>query len=89
MTDQCEHRWHFFEESKDGCFCVGGCKGRLSRDQAEDMLNEHAALKRALRDVYKGPSAQAVDFTRSPELCQWVCDTIDMVADVLTAEESE
>ena len=50
---------------------------------------ENAALKRALRDVYKGPSAQAVDFTKSPELCAWVCDTIDMVADVLTEQESE
>ena len=41
------HEWHFFEESKDGCFCVKGCSSRLSRDKAEDMLNEYETLKAA------------------------------------------
>ena len=43
---ECEHKWHFYEESIDGCFCVRGCRGRLGRGKAEAMLNEYAALKR-------------------------------------------
>ena len=43
------HEWHFFEESKDGCFCVKGCSSRLSRDKAEDMLNEYETLKAATK----------------------------------------
>lgn len=45
MTDHV-HEWHFFEESVDGAFCVKGCHGRLSRVEAEALLNEHAKLKR-------------------------------------------
>ena len=41
-----KHVWHFYEESKDGCFCVKGCRGRLSRKEAEAILNEHAELAR-------------------------------------------
>ena len=37
--DKCVHKWHFFEESVDGCFCVKGCHGRLSRKEAESRLN--------------------------------------------------
>ena len=50
------HELHFFEESKDGCFCVKGCSSRLSRDKAEDMLNEYETLKAAngrLRDRFE------------------------------------
>ena len=41
---ECEHKWHFYKESIDGCFCVRGCRGRLGRGKAEAMLNEHASL---------------------------------------------
>ena len=41
----CEHNWHIFEKSEDGAFCTKGCRGRLSREEAEALLNEHAALK--------------------------------------------
>ena len=44
---ECEHKWHFYEESIDGCFCVS-CRGRLGRGKAEAMLNEYAALKRGI-----------------------------------------
>ena len=54
--------------------------------QIEQLEEENAKLKRALQNIHKGPSAQAIDFTKSPELCTWVCDTIDMVADILTQE---
>lgn len=50
---ECEHEWHFYEESKDGCFCVKGCRGRLSRAEAEVMLNEHATLKREIDGLRK------------------------------------
>ena len=40
MAEQCKHKWHFFEESKDGCFCVKGCRGRLSRTEAEARIND-------------------------------------------------
>ena len=39
------HEWHFFEESADGAFCVKGCHGRLSREEAECRLNEHPKLQ--------------------------------------------
>ena len=51
MTEQCEHKWHFFEESKDGCFCVKGCRGRLSRAEAESRLNEYETLKELLKQA--------------------------------------
>jgi len=41
MTEQheCEHKWHIFEDSADGAFCVKGCQGRLSREEVESRLN--------------------------------------------------
>ena len=34
-----KHKWHFFENSADGAFCVKGCHGRLSRTEAEHRIN--------------------------------------------------
>ena len=46
MTKECVHEWHFFEDSVDGAFCVKGCRGRLSREEAEHRLNEHPKLQK-------------------------------------------
>ena len=45
--DEYVHEWHFFEDSADGMFCVKGCQGRLSREEAERRLNEYETLKKA------------------------------------------
>ena len=54
MTEQHECEWHFYEESSDGAFCVNGCRGRLSRDDAELRLNEYETLKKATDALSKG-----------------------------------
>ena len=55
MMSECEHKWHFYEESIDGCFCVS-CRGRLGRGKAEAMLNEHASLTKKVERLEELPS---------------------------------
>ena len=68
---------------------VGGQRLYAWIDEVAQLEVENAKLKRALQKVHKGPSAQAIDFTKSPELCAWVCDTIDMVADTLLKKSDD
>ena len=72
MTDH-EHVWHFFEDSVDGAFCVKGCHGRLSREEAETILNEHAKLKRVREAAEK--IAEQYDYVEAVELYDALADT--------------
>ncbi len=58
-------------------------------DEVAKIEEENEALRAALRTVYKGPDASAVDFTKLPKLCEWVCNTIDMVSDALLTGDNE
>ena len=57
-----------------------------ARNEVAQLDAENAELKWFVRKVWRGRHHTAVDFTKSPELCKWVCDTMDEAAALLAAE---
>jgi len=50
---------------------------------------ENAALRRFISKVWRGPHHTTIDATKCKGLVDWVCDTMDSAAALLTAEEQE
>ena len=91
MTEQCKHEWHFYEESKDGCFCVKGCRGRLSRAEAEARINATARLSAKIARRNGAILRINVDKLPYASQTQGFRDSQDMIAyaDILDGREDE
>lgn len=39
--------------------------------------------EKVLQNIYAGPPADIVNFSKSPEMAQWICDTVDSAGEAL------
>ena len=96
MTEQCEHEWRRYidHERYYALFICDkpDCNAELSMQEAEIVLNEHAALKRENKRLLKGIKMAHLHLLASRCECGeplMETDAFDCLDALLTAEEQE